>query len=130
MVRAAKVKKALRSLTIAAIGQTPQGFGFGRALDAEVTRVFGATLESIEARELMSKAKTYSADEYQPLLDEARSRMVGLDKIPAENIDAFARLYKAYRDFIESKKSALLRRAVGLIFSPNMAHRSARYWVC
>lgn len=103
IVRAAQIKKSLRSLNIAAIGQTPQGFGFGRALDSEVARAFGANLESIEARELMLKAKTYKREEYEEVLTEARSKMIGLDKLPEENVDAFARLYKAYKEFVDSK---------------------------
>lgn len=103
MIRAAKVRKELRSLNIAAIGQTPQGFGFGRALDAEITRAFGAKLESIEVRELMNKAKTYKEEDYQDLMVESRARMVGLDKLPPQNVDAYLRLYKAYKEFVESK---------------------------
>jgi L-fucose isomerase-like protein len=102
-IRAAKMKKDLRSLNIAAIGQTPQGFGFGRALDSEVLRAFGANLESIEARELINKAKSYKEEDYIELLEVSKSKMVGLEKLPAQNIDAYLRLYKAYKDFIESK---------------------------
>ncbi len=104
VIRAVRVKKDLRSLNIAAIGHTPQGFGFGRALDADVARAFGSNLESVEAREFMTKAKSYKNEEYQAELAEARAVMVGLDKLPAENVDAFARLYKAYKDFVETKQ--------------------------
>ena len=102
-IKAAQIKKALKSLNVAAIGQTPQGFGFGRAMDAEVAKAFGANLESIEARELINKARGYTKEEYQDVLTEANSKMVGLDKMPAANVDGFARLYKAYKDFINSK---------------------------
>jgi L-fucose isomerase-like protein len=103
-IKAGEVKKSLANLNVAAIGMTPQGFGFGRALDAEVTRAFGANLESIEARELMMKAKSYKEEDYADVLAESREKMVGLDKLPAENVDAYARLYKAYKEFIETKK--------------------------
>jgi len=102
-IRAAKVKHSLQNMTIAAIGQTPQGFGFGRGLDAEVSRVFGANLESIEARELMTKANSYKDEELEGLLEEAELKMVALDQLPKANIDGFLRLYKAYKDFIDSK---------------------------
>lgn len=102
-IRAAYIKKSLRSLNIAAIGQTPQGFGFGRALDSEIANAFGANLESIEVRELMFKAKSYKKEDYAEVLTEAKSKMVGLDSFPEENVDSFARLYKAYKDFIDSK---------------------------
>ena len=102
-IRAAKVKEELRSLNVASIGQTPQGFGFGRGLDAEVARAFGANLESIEARELMNKAKSYKEEDYQDLKEESFSKMVGLELLPAQNVDAYLRLYKAYKDFVVSK---------------------------
>ncbi len=38
-VNAAKLFKAIRNLRILQIGHTPQGFGFGRALDAEMASV-------------------------------------------------------------------------------------------
>lgn len=101
-IRAAKLKHSLRSVTIAAIGLTPQGFGFGRGLDAEVSRVFGANLESIEVRELMTKANSYSEEDLDGLLEEAELKMIDLDKLPQENINGFLRLYKAYSDFITS----------------------------
>jgi L-fucose isomerase-like protein len=103
VIQAAKTKYSLKHLNIAAIGQTPQGFGFGRGLDAEVSKVFGSNLESIEARELMTKARSYQEEELEGLLQEAELKMVDLDKLPKENIDGFLRLYKAYKDFIESK---------------------------
>ena len=49
-MKAAQVKKQMRGLKIASIGHTPQGFGFGRALDLELMTKFGVELESIEAR--------------------------------------------------------------------------------
>ena len=53
VVKAAAVKKEMRSLKMSAVGHTPQGFGFGRALDSELMNVFGVELEAIEARELI-----------------------------------------------------------------------------
>ena len=77
------------------IGHTPQGFGFGRALDAELMQAFGVTLDSIEARELIDKARSYTDEECASCLEEARSMMVGLDQTPENNVRDFARLYKA-----------------------------------
>ena len=102
-IKAANIKHSLKSLNVAAIGHTPQGFGFGRALDADVTRAFGASLESIEVRELINKAKSYESHEYQDLAEKSHTVMKNLDKIPSENVDAYLRLYKAYTEFVESK---------------------------
>lgn len=100
VIRAANVHHLLKSLKIAAVGHTPQGFGFGRALDSEMLNTFGVTLESIEARELMEKAKNYSDEECTCYLQEAQNKMIGLSKIPQKNVLAFCRLCKAYFDFV------------------------------
>lgn len=100
-IKAAEVKTALKSLKLAAIGHTPQGFGFGRALDAELLCKFGVTLEAIEARELIDKAKSYSDEECAEDLKEAQEKVVGLSDMPEQNIKDFARLYKAYKTYVE-----------------------------
>ena len=100
VIRAARVKKALASLKLSAIGHTPQGFGFGRALDAEIMSTFGVTLESIEARELIEKAKSYTVEECAGELAEAKAAVVGLENTPEKNVADFARLYKAYKAYV------------------------------
>ncbi|MBQ6266246.1 MAG: fucose isomerase [Clostridia bacterium] len=102
--QAAKLKKALRSLTLLQIGYTPEGFGFGRALDHEITRTFGARLLSIEARELIDRAKSFSDADVQPYLEDARKRICKLDSIDEKNVLDFARLYKAYAEYIRGNR--------------------------
>ncbi len=99
-IRAAKLKYDMKSLKIAAVGHTPQGFGFGRALDLEMLENFGATLESIEARELIDKAKAFTDEEVEEYLQDASRRMVGLECTPENNRKDFARLYKAYKEYV------------------------------
>lgn len=98
-ISAAKLKKEMQSIKLVAVGHTPQGFGFGRALDAQMLKTFGVTLESIEARELIDKAKSFSEDEAKIYLEDAYKKMKGLEKIPYKNQIDFARLYKAYKEF-------------------------------
>ena len=102
-VSAAAVKHAMRSLRLAAVGHTPQGFGFGRALDAELMRVFGAELEAIEARELIDRAKSYTDEECAPYLEKTACATCGLDRTPERNRLDHARLYKAYSDFVHER---------------------------
>ena len=110
-IRAASLKFAMRSLKIAAVGHTPTGFGFGRALDLELLETFGVHLDSIEARELIEKAKAYTDDECSEFLEDANNRMVGLEIIPEKNVKDFARLYKAYKEFVtENNIGALASR--------------------
>ena len=97
---AAKVKKQLTELKMSSIGHTPQGFGFGRALDAEMLSVFGVRLESIEARELINKAKEYTDEDCAADLEDAKKQVVGLEEMPEKNIKDFARLYKAYKAYV------------------------------
>ncbi len=107
-VAAAKVKKALRALNIAQVGHTPQGFGFGRALDMEMMTTFGANLVSIEARELIDNAKSYSDDDIKSYLDDAKTRINGLDEIKENNVLDFARLYRAYDEFVKNNNIGAL----------------------
>ena len=103
-IRAAEVKTALRELKMASIGHTPQGFGFGRALDAEMMKHFGVTLESVEARELIEKAGGYSDEDCAAELEQVRKATVGLDAIPEKNVKDFARLLKAYRSYVRGER--------------------------
>lgn len=110
-ISAASVMHAMRSLKVAAIGHTPQGFGFGRALDSEMMNTFGAELVSIEARELIDRAKGYTDEECAPYLEKTACATCGLDCTPERNRLDHARLYKAYSDFItENGVGALASR--------------------
>ena len=107
-IQAAKLKKALRELNILQIGHTPQGFGFGRALDMEMMTTFGSNLLSIEARELINAAKSYADSEVEEYLEDAKKRIVGLDNIDAKNVKDFARLYKAYSEYVKKNNIGAL----------------------
>ena len=101
-VAAARVKKEMRSLKMAAIGHTPQGFGFGRALDGELMQAFGVELEAIEARELIDRAKGYTDEECAAYLEKTACATCGLEKTPERNRLDHARLYKAYSDYVQA----------------------------
>ncbi len=108
VIRAAKMKKQLRSLNIVSVGHTPQGFGFGRALDNEMLKTFGSNLISIEARELIDTAKGYTDEEVNEYLLDAEKRTVGLENTPDKNRGDFARLYKAYAQFVKDNNIGAL----------------------
>ncbi len=98
--RAAMLKKELKDLKIAQIGHTPQGIGFGRALDTEMLQTFGVRLDSIEARELIDKAKRFSDNDIEEYLAKAEKSIKGLDETPEKNRLDFARLYRAYDEYV------------------------------
>lgn len=108
VIRAAKMKKQLRSLNIVSVGHTPQGFGFGRALDNEMLKTFGSNLISIEARELIDTAKGYTDEEVNEYLLDAEKRTVGLENTPDKNRRDFARIYKAYAQFVKDNNIGAL----------------------
>ncbi len=101
VVQALCVKESLKKMKLLAVGHTPQGFGFGRALDAEIMQQFGVTLEVIEARELIQVAKSYTEQECDSFLQDAEEKVVGLAAMPEQNKKDFARLYKAYKTYVE-----------------------------
>jgi len=99
VIKAARLKKAMRSLNFLQIGHTPQGFGFGRGNDLEMLKSFGVTLHSIEARELIEAAKSFTDEDIKAYLSDADNKIKGLANIAEKNRYDFARLYKAYADY-------------------------------
>lgn len=106
--KAAQLRKKLCSTTMAAVGHTPEGFGFGRALDSEMMRFFGVRLMSIEARELMDKARSFDASSCSEYRKFFEKRCEGFENLPQNNIDDFLRLLRAYDEFIKQNKVDLL----------------------
>ena len=106
--QAAAVMRDLHGLTLAQVGHTPPGFGFGRALDGEMLDVFGVHMISVEARELIDRAKNYTDDECADYLADAGRRMTGLENTPEGNRLDFARLYKAYDSFTKENRIGAL----------------------
>lgn len=111
VVKAAKVKFQLTNLKISAIGHTPQGFGFGRASDSELQKAFGVKLESIEARELIEKAKSYSVSDCKEYIAKFDGACCGFENLPEKNMTDFYKLLKAYHDYVtENKIGAIASR--------------------
>ncbi len=103
VVDAARIKWEMRGLKLAAVGHTPQGFGFGRALDGELMERFGVELEAIEARELIERAKSFSDEDCAPWLEKTAGATCGLENTPLRNRLDHARLYKAYSDYVRER---------------------------
>lgn len=106
VVAASRLKKELRTLTLASIGHTPQGFGFGRGIDSEINKHFGMKHIAVEARELMDRAKHIDLDACVEIAAEAEKKMPTLSATPEHNKNDFIRLYKAYSDFIKENNIA------------------------
>ena len=107
-INAARLKTAMRELNLLQVGHTPQGFGFGRGLDAEMAATFGTNLISIEARELIDKAKAFTDDDIADYLADARGRIKALDSIKEKNVLDFARLYRAYAEYVKDNNIGAL----------------------
>ena len=103
VLQAASLKHALRSLRLAAVGHTPPGFGFGRALESELAEVFGAELETIEVRELIERAGGYTDEECADFLRRTERAVRGLENTPEQNRLDHARLYRAYSDYVRER---------------------------
>jgi L-fucose isomerase-like protein len=109
-ILAAKLIEELRHTTIAAIGSTPQGFGFGRALDAEIAKNFGSTLISVEARELMNKANSYEDSDVEvgKNLKDIKCSCLKSETIEEKNLVKHSKLLKAYVSYIEENNVKIL----------------------
>lgn len=93
--------KKLRSLVIGMVGSQPPGFAFGAIDQSLLSAKFGIRVAHIEAAELMKEAAGLPKEEYLPMLDELKGRSLGWEKMPEENLDKYARLRKAYGNFID-----------------------------
>ncbi len=101
IIQVARIKHEMKDMNLLMIGHTPQGFGFGRALDLEMARTFGVNLLSIESRELTQLAKTLKDEETNLVSKEAHEKMIGLDKTEPKNKVDFLKLYAVYKSYIE-----------------------------
>lgn len=100
--------KSLSKLNIASVGNTPDGFGFGQTTSIEMLKNFGAKYVTVESRELMEKAESYSKEDYKEIFGKADSSLSKYDFLENEQIDKSARLYKAYKDYIEENNIGAL----------------------
>jgi L-fucose isomerase-like protein len=101
IIRAILMKMKLRTMNLLVIGHTPEGFGFGRALDLDIAQAFGVNLKTIEAREFMQEALKLSDAAIQKEKELAESKMIGLKEIDSTNQRDFVRLFKVYQDYID-----------------------------
>ncbi len=104
ITRALSIKIRMRNMNLLVIGHTPEGFGFGRALDLDMASAFGVNLKSIEAREFMNIAKQFKDEEIVKESKTAHQKMIGLDQIDLNNQKDFIRLFKAYQDYIDTNR--------------------------
>lgn len=101
VIKAAHIKHDLKDTNLLMIGHTPTGFGFGRALDAEMANAFGVNLMTIESRELTNLAKKTKETEIQKESDLAHRKMDNLEQTLKKNRVDFVKLFKVYKDYIE-----------------------------
>ncbi|PKM69794.1 MAG: fucose isomerase [Firmicutes bacterium HGW-Firmicutes-19] len=101
LISAAKLKHEMKNANLLMVGHTPQGFGFGRALDLEMSSTFGVNVLAIESRELTKIAREMNIEDAKNEESEIENRMVGLEKTLTKNRVDFVKLYKAYHDYIE-----------------------------
>ncbi len=99
-VKAAEIRKEMRGLRLASVGEPPQGFDFGRAHESELKEVFGAGIVSITVSEMIERARSYTDEESMPYMERSRELTAGLDKTPEKNLKDHARLYKAYSEYV------------------------------
>ncbi|MCK7487163.1 MAG: hypothetical protein MZU97_17855 [Bacillus subtilis] len=60
-----KLIHSMKNMNLLMVGHTPQGFGFGRALDLDMAQTFGVNVLAIESRELTKIAREYSLQDVE-----------------------------------------------------------------
>ncbi|GHV00060.1 fucose isomerase [Bacteroidia bacterium] len=102
--KARSLVESMRRLTIGMVGSQPAGFAFGAIDDALLGSKFGIRVLQTEAADIMRDAAGMAPEAYEGVLKEFTDRTRGWDKTPAENLDKYARLRKAYQNFIDNNK--------------------------
>lgn len=97
------VYNLLNNMHICQVGETPQGFDFGEGNEAELINNLGIKYSFVKAEKLMDTARAISDEDAIPYLEKAKSRMTGLDDND-EHTMAFAKLYKAYSDYVNENE--------------------------
>ena len=126
VIRAARIRKALKSLRTAAVGEPPQGFDFGRADEEELRKTFGVTMIHVALSAILDRAKSFSPEDGREFLEKSALCMNGLDRTPEQNLVDYGKLYKAYDEFVrENGVGALASRCWPDLFTeygtPNCA---------
>lgn len=101
VIRAASVKKQLKGMNLLMIGHTPEGFGFGRALDLDMARYFGVNLMSIESRQLTKLARNLKLEDVKDAQESADQKMLKINKTIEKNRVDFYKLYAVYKKYIK-----------------------------
>jgi len=101
VIKAASVKHKMKNMNLLMIGHTPEGFGFGRALDLDMSKAFGINLLSVESRELTQLARKRTLEEVEETANIADKRMVGIEKTLKKNRVDFYKLYDVYKKYID-----------------------------
>ena len=96
--------KKLKSLVIGVVGSQPDGFAFGAIDPYLLSDILGIRIVQIEAAEIMKEAAALTSDEYLSALTELEERSIGWEKTPSENMDKYARLRKAYQNFVDRNR--------------------------
>lgn len=104
IAKAVGLVKKLKSLVIGVIGSQPAGFGFGAIDEIQLARKFGTRIIQTEASGLMKKAASYQEGDFSSSLVELKDHSKGMEKLPQESLEKYARLRKAYQDFIDENK--------------------------
>lgn len=102
-IRAARLLYELRSCRIASVGGTPTGFGFGAGLVNDLLRTFGVRLQNHETREIMMAADALTEKQANRALEEASQVINGLSAFPDDALLRFAKLSKAFQDFVNER---------------------------
>lgn len=98
--KAIELIKALKELVIGVVGNQPAGFGFGNENETDLIGTLGSRIARIEAASIMDMAKKYTKEEVAEDLAELNACTINTN-IPAENMEKYARLHKAFKTFVD-----------------------------
>lgn len=90
LARAAAVRRRLAGFRVLVLGRAPDGFFFGDP-DPAHCRALGVEVDRLDLQALFRRAGELPEEAWRPVADAIRTRVAGLERLPLEQVERFAR---------------------------------------
>ncbi|MDR1667542.1 MAG: hypothetical protein LBS03_07625 [Bacteroidales bacterium] len=94
------VVKKMHQMVVGIVGTQPPGFGFGAIDEALLAGKLGVRVVRTEAASLMKQALAYPPESFADAVTELKTKTKGWESVPEEHLEKYARLRKAYQEFV------------------------------
>ena len=90
LARASAVRRLLAGFRVLVLGRAPDGFFFGDPNPAHC-RALGVEVDGLDLDAVFRRAGELPEEVWRPVADAVRARVTGLDRLPLDQVERFAR---------------------------------------